>query len=263
MRRTFARLSGREYVLTLPVPLEPRIAIFDRDRVQELGYSSQFGQDVLLDAFFTGIGVRRGVFVDVGAHNGVTGSNTHFFEQVRGWRGICIEPLPGPFAQLEASRSARCINCAVGDTEGQQEFLAVEGYGEMLSGLIDEMDPRHIARIEADIAEWGGSKQIVTVPVRRLDEILDDCGIDSIDLMSLDVEGGELSVLRSLDLARTPVLALAVENGAADDSVARYLAEQTGLRRILRIDVDDIYVDLSLLRTRLMATGPGRPTDRA
>ena len=54
---------------------------------------SQNGQDVVLanDVFAR---KRKGVFVDVGAHDGVTFSNTLMLERDFDWSGVCIEPLP-------------------------------------------------------------------------------------------------------------------------------------------------------------------------
>lgn len=249
-RRLHAAISGTPYVTPRLAPrvvsLDPRIPVLDMAPLRPRGFASQFGQDVILDRFFSALGLQEGVFVDVGAHDGVSFSNTLFFERQR-WTGVCIEPLAEPFRRLRDSRTARCINCAVGDVPGEAEFIAVTGYSEMLSGLVNQYDARHLARIEQELAEEGGSRTVVNVPVRRLDDILEECGIRRVDFLSVDVEGGELGVLRSLDFSRTPVLALAIENDYRDDAVARYLAERSGLRRVLRIDVDDIYVDLTLL----------------
>ncbi len=56
-------------------------------------YFSQSGQDWYLDQLL--FKERRGgVFVDVGGYDGVTGSNTLFFEVFRGWTGLLIEPVP-------------------------------------------------------------------------------------------------------------------------------------------------------------------------
>ena len=58
-----------------------------------MNFFSQTGQDRLLfEHFFRG--KRNGVFVDVGAYDGTTFSNTLFFERSMGWSGLCVEPLP-------------------------------------------------------------------------------------------------------------------------------------------------------------------------
>jgi len=35
-----------------------------------------------------------GYFVDIGAHDGITNSNSYIFEKYFGWSGICVEPNP-------------------------------------------------------------------------------------------------------------------------------------------------------------------------
>lgn len=57
---------------------------------------SQLGQDKIVDEYFHG--KRNGVFVDVGAYDGVTFSNTLMLGREGGWTGVCIEPLPDNFA---------------------------------------------------------------------------------------------------------------------------------------------------------------------
>jgi FkbM family methyltransferase len=211
------------------------------------GFTSQFGQDVVLDAFFRGLGVERGVFVDVGAHDGRSLSNTWYLEQEQGWSGVCIEPLPALFGALEASRSARCFNCAVGSVAGLERFIIVEGYSEMLSGLASSYDLRRRWRLTMELKGYGGSKRVVEVPVRRLDEILDECGIQHVDFLSVDVEGGELSVVQSIDFTRISIRVMAIENSHSDGRVSQHVARNSDLRHAMRIGEDDIYLDLALL----------------
>src|SRR5258708_43393 len=88
---------------------------------------------------------KTGVFVDVGAYDGETFSNSLFFEETLGWRGLCIEPLPAAFAKLRARRTALCVNCGVSNYEGTADFLDVEiaGFEKMYSGLLKNYDKRH------------------------------------------------------------------------------------------------------------------------
>ena len=56
-------------------------------------FHSQFEQDKFLEQnIFKGY--KNGFFIDVGAHNGISMSNTLFFEKENGWKGINIEPIP-------------------------------------------------------------------------------------------------------------------------------------------------------------------------
>ena len=89
-------------------------------------FYSQLGQDkFLFENFFRGM--RGGVFVDVGAYDGVALSNTYYFEKELGWQGICIEPNPLAFEGLSQNRNCVLLNCGVGGQEELLEFLE-EGF---------------------------------------------------------------------------------------------------------------------------------------
>jgi hypothetical protein len=109
-------------------------------------FHSQVGQDrFLLENFFRG--KRQGVFVDIGAYDGETFSNSLFFERSMGWTGLCVEPLPSAFAKLRAIRKAICENVCVADFEGEAEFTEADDPGrneKMLSGLSKQFDNRHL-----------------------------------------------------------------------------------------------------------------------
>lgn len=161
-------------------------------------YFSQCGQDEYLDqTIFQGY--RRGVFVEVGAWDGVCFSNTAFFERERGWTGLAIEPLPDRYQQLVAQRTCDTLNVAISDVEGEAEFLSISGSTSMLSGLVSTYNPRHVARIDRETAELGTTKTTLRVPTRRLDSIFREKGLTRIHYLSIDVEGAEFQCLRSID----------------------------------------------------------------
>ena len=62
-------------------------------------YHSQDGQDLYLDKHVFK-GLKNGIFVDIGANDGITINNTLFFEKVLGWNGLCIEPNDNYFNAL-------------------------------------------------------------------------------------------------------------------------------------------------------------------
>lgn len=181
-------------------------------------YSSQSGQDKYLDTeVFQGF--RRGVFVEVGAWDGVDLSNTVFFERERGWTGLAIEPLPDRYAQLTKNRRCTTLNCAISDTEGEADFLALSGPTSMLSGLTASYDPRHVRRIDAEVAELGATKTLLRVPTRRLDSVFREHGLQRIHYLSLDVEGAEAACLRSIDFNAVYIDVIGFENNYADTTL--------------------------------------------
>lgn len=190
-------------------------------------YHSQSGQDSYLDQqVFQGY--RRGIFVEVGAWDGVDLSNTVFFERERNWTGLAIEPLPDRYAQLVQQRTCKSLNIAIGDTDGEAEFMSLSGPTSMLSGIISNYDPRHIKRIDAEASQLGATKTVLTVPTRRLDTVFRENGLTRIHYLSIDVEGSEMACIRSIDFSNVYIDVIGFENNYADKTIEiiNYLKER-------------------------------------
>ena len=210
------------------------------EQVQSAGYCSQWGQDVLLDRHVFA-GMCRGVFADVGAYDGVTYSNSYYLEQQRGWSGVCIEANPDVFAACAAARSSLCVHAAIIDGDSDTaEFMVAPGGAVMLSGLTASMDARHARRIERD-AGVNVPGRTVVVPSRRLSVVLTDADITRIDLLLVDVEGGECGVLRSIDLAAFGMPVVLVENNYGEYKIASMM-RRASYRLVGRIGRDELYV---------------------
>jgi FkbM family methyltransferase len=164
----------------------------------------------LLDRWIFG-GISNGVFADIGAHDGVTYSNSLFFEKVRGWTGIAVEPNPDVYEKLVQNRQCVALNCCVSEREGTVPFLKLSGYSEMLSGIADNYAPEHRQRIEAELRQFGGSAETIEVQARPFDDIARELGLSEITYLSLDTEGSELSILRAIDFSKLFVHVLTVE----------------------------------------------------
>jgi len=209
-------------------------------------FHAQIGQDrYLYERYFRE--TRGGVFVDIGAYDGVKFSNTYFFEKEMDWTGICIEPNPEIAATLRGQRSAVALECAVADFDGESEFcnVNIESHEErMLSGLARHFDPRHKKRIKAAKA----SEERITVRVRRLNDILDENGLSHIDYCSIDTEGAELAILRDLDFGRFDISLFSIENNYGDQNI-RTLMEERGYELVKTFHgYDQLYVKKGLLR---------------
>ena len=131
-------------------------------------YHSQSNQDRYLNENYFN-GKRCGFFVDVGAHDGVSISNTLFFERELGWKGICIEPIPDIFKSLSENRISLCINACAYNRNTVVEFKHISGYSEMLSGIVSSYNPLHNRRISNELSIHGGSENTISVDAVRLD----------------------------------------------------------------------------------------------
>jgi FkbM family methyltransferase len=158
-----------------------------------LSFPGQAGQDLLAYLYFHG--KKDGFFLDIGAHDGRTYSNSYVFEQL-GWRGVCVEPLPDVFKLLRQNRRCDCCQAALaGRSDPQAGFIHALGV-DTLSGLEWEMADGH----EDWILQEGGRPERITVRTITFPELMDAYpGIRTIDFLSLDVEGAELAILRTID----------------------------------------------------------------
>ncbi len=198
-------------------------------------YYSQYSQDRFLDSHVFK-GMKGGSFIEMGADDGVSGSNTLFFERERGWKGLCIEPRRSAFDKLTKNRSCICENVCVSNEDGTKKFLEIEDVGGQLSGLLDKYDPEHIERIQAE----GGATKTLEVDCVRLNSLLEKHGMKTVDYFSLDVEGGELGILQAIDFSKVKINCISVENNYGDPEVRRFLKSK-GYRRLTQLKIDEIY----------------------
>ncbi len=146
-----------------------------------------------------------GFFIEAGANDGYDQSNTYYFEKMRGWTGLLIEPVPALAAECRRNRRGRVIEAAlVAEARpGERVELHFVGLMTTMEGALGGAaeTARHVA-LGVEVQALAGSYRL-QVPARSLSAILDDLGIDwRIDLLSLDVEGAEAAALRGLDFAR-------------------------------------------------------------
>lgn len=203
-------------------------------------YKSQAGQDKFVyECFFEN--KKNGFFLDIGAHDGMSFSNTYFFEKDLGWKGICFEPLPHLFKKLQECRNCICINACVSNQEGTVPFLHLDSCDEMLSGMCGTYDERQLQIVMNDIACLGGECKILQLPSVNINKVLKDHQVTHVDFLSLDTEGSELEILKSIDFSLVTIDVITVENNYNELHVKEFL-EEHGFIFVTRLHVDDVYV---------------------
>jgi FkbM family methyltransferase len=183
---------------------------------------------------------RDGFFVELGANDGFNQSNTYYLERWLGWRGILIEPMPELYRQAVVQRpQARVFNCAcvAFDYAGSDVEMRYANLMSLVKG--SWRDPE----LEADHVAAGQRIENIThpyevrVPARTLTSILEECGVSSIDFLSLDVEGYEAAVLSGLNLNRYAPRYILVEARSKADIDALLLDHYDNVERLTDLDV--------------------------
>lgn len=204
-------------------------------------YFSQHGQDKFLnEVLFKN--KKQGVFLDIGANDGITFSNSYFFEKELGWTGTCFEPQKEAFLKLQSNRNSLNVKGCASDQTCIDVFYNVTGYGEMLSGLKSQYDPRHLERIKHTIAEHGGSIFETDIECYNINEFLINNKNYEIDFMSLDTEGGELKILKAIDFSIIKMKAVVIENNYGTNEILDFMQEQ-GFYRVAYLATDEIYIN--------------------
>jgi FkbM family methyltransferase len=163
---------------------------------------------------------ENGFFVEFGACDGLSMSNTLLLEQRYGWKGILAEPNPIWHENLLKNRKATISKKCVSSTSG-----------ETITFLSTPNEPE-LSRIESiipdDIHEKNGNRSIVDkleVESISLDDLLDEYNAPyEIDYLSIDTEGSELSILQAVDFSRHAYKLISVEH-AGDKEKRRDIKE--------------------------------------
>lgn len=202
-------------------------------------YKSQYNQDKILnEKYFKN--KENGVFLDIGAHDGISLSNTYFFEKSLNWSGICFEPMTSVFEKLKENRNCVCINgCAWNKTE-KKKFRMIEGYSEMLSGIIDSYNDSHLNRIEQECHGYGSTYKDIDVDCYDINEVLNQYNFTKIDLISIDTEGSEFEILKNINFKIFDIDYILVEDNYNSTELLNFL-NGVGYKLIEIFEIDKLF----------------------
>lgn len=163
-----------------------------------------FGLNKLDERLVQYLRTTPGFFVDVGANDGITQSNTKHLEVFKGWNGILIEPIYSQFLKCNKSRSGITVNCACCAFSYKKGEVQMIYSNLMTTNKVptkEMKDPIHHAQVGAKIQALKTYE--FTVECKPLNQILNECNSPLlIDFLNIDVEGSEMSVLEGIDYAK-------------------------------------------------------------
>ena len=181
-----------------------------------------FGLNKLDEKISNFFGYKNGYFIELGANDGIQQSNTKHLELYQGWQGILIEPSPKQFAKLKKFRSKRnkFFNCACVGFDFPKSTIELM-YSNLMSvaleGENDIADP--VAHAKAGESHSEKEKAyIFSAQARTLQSVLNEAKSPQvIDLLSLDVEGGELEVLKGIDFEHSNFKYIVIETRSINE----------------------------------------------
>ena len=208
--------------------------------------TSQSRQDVYV--VYAMNGMQGGTYIDIGANDGVTFSNSYMLEKQLGWSGLLVEPLKWLMPKLYEHRRANnnILNACVYNRTYLAEFIEVpqslnhieiKGFGEdMYSGVQDTW--AHVNK------SWIPPNSVVNpVPCFHAQTILDAFNITHVNYLSVDAEGADEAILRSIDWSRFSADIISFEwvEPALYFRMEHMLYYDVGYERIELVDRDAIF----------------------
>jgi FkbM family methyltransferase len=151
-------------------------------------FYSQQDEDKYIIQYILKQKITDGTYLEIGGCDGVLYSNTKTLEDHFGFSGIIIEPQQHYFQKLQQNRpNNKCYNCAVSNSS--EEYI--EFIGNNPEGGVVETINTNISKFN-----WTNT---YSVPNKKMSDIIANSGLSYIDIMSIDVEGGEYDLLQSID----------------------------------------------------------------
>jgi len=206
---------------------------------------AQYHEDLILQSIFPCL--KDGFYVDVGANHPMILSNTKkFYDQ--GWCGINIEPNPVLIVEFEKERP-RDINLNLGISMEASEMDFYRMSADTLSTFSKQ------SAIESEKLYKEKIVDVICVEVEPLVDVFKKhCPTQAIDFMSVDVEGYDLTVLKSndWDLYRPKVLVIEINQ---DESNILSFVQSVGYEIAYRNHTNALFLDSSFAKGMLVSRG--------
>lgn len=197
---------------------------------------SQLGQDlwVLIGTSFK----KDGTFMEIGAADGKTFSNTYLLEKEFGWKGVVVEPARIWHQELQNNRDCLIdVRCCSSESEVEVDFI------ETPSAMLSTIAQYKNSDTHSHERKKGLLYKVKTVSLNDLFEQYFPKG--QVDYLSIDTEGNEEDILRNLDFTRFSFKFASIEN-AFDKQKSERIHElliRNGYKQVLQdvSEFDDYY----------------------
>lgn len=167
---------------------------------------AQQGEDLVMKNILDIANIPKPTYIDIGAHDPVKNNNSYLF-YTQGARGVLVEPNPTYAEVLRQKRPGdKVLEVGIGvDASAEADYYVIEGDGQLNT----------FSKAQADLLEKRDKKKIVGVIKRqllKLNAVLDEHFKDGgPDLLSIDVEGLDYAILKTLDFTKHRPKVICVE----------------------------------------------------
>ena len=166
--------------------------------------ASQVGQALYVLKLLRGL--KGGFFIECGAADGEIFSNSLYLERVMKWNGLLIEANPETYpVLLKKNRKAYTVNACLYHKPGKVRFR-LAGVKGLLGGVPSAFQTGHLGYLR-----YVQQRRETTTQCFTLHSLLSAVNTTRVDYFSLDVEGAEINVLKTIPLKKIHITLFGIE----------------------------------------------------
>jgi FkbM family methyltransferase len=199
-----------------------------RSRAAKVSYAQQ-GEDLIVEAILWELGITNPTYLDVGAADPTIGNNTYLF-YTKGFRGVLVEPNPAFIPPLRSVRPRdEVLNLGIGFSDQTEvDYFMISGPGG------ENLNTFSKSQADAVVAKYQGQRRIEKVlkmPLVNINRVIaDHFRGKAPDFVSIDTEGLDFDILRSLDFDQFRPPVICAETLAVDTKVDAKLLDMMRLK---------------------------------
>jgi FkbM family methyltransferase len=193
-------------------------------------YSQNNEQDIILQYF----GSRKGFFLDIGANDGITLSNTYAL-QLQLWSGVLVEPSEEAFNRIITYPSVHKYNVAIGTEDGHCTFHEMGNH-------LNAGDVSLLSTIKkTELKRWPGVefKERMT-EVWTYKTLLKHSRYKFFDFISIDAEGVDYEILEQIDLKYTDMVCIEHNSNPDLFQLIKEYCNKAGLTKKLLNNLENV-----------------------
>ena len=205
---------------------------------------SQCGEDIIIEYLFRLRNIHTPVCLDIGAYHPIAANNTYKF-YLKGSKVVNIDANPSAIKMFNESRPGDTnINMGIGGSEGEFDFYIME------DEALNTFSAEEKTKLESLGSRLKEVKKIKMIPVNKV--LGEYFNITSPDFISIDAEGVDFDIIRSLDFTRYPPKVICIETinytpdgtGTKRFSLCRFI-EAAGYFEYANTNINSIFVNKS------------------
>lgn len=201
------------------------------------------------------INYNNGVFIEAGANDGISQSNTALYEFDYGWKGLLVEPNFKKYLDCKRNRKNSIVkNYALVSSNYTKKTIRGDfnnqDYENSLMAMVIDDSEYQDDDLSYNKNKKNTENEIIEVPAITIDQLLNDHNILNVDFFSLDVEGYEISVLNGMNFSNIRPKYFLIETANKEDyqkTVRGYMKEKNYSFLKQLSGNDDLFVDNTIV----------------